>query len=102
MSRTACGRSHAAHALDQVQGGEARHVPVDDDQVRRPLGYRKQSGIAVGDGAHREPLVRKLLTERFDGDDIPIYDEYLFIGIGGEHRRRAIRDTKLYNSLTLL
>ncbi len=74
--------------------------------MRRPLGYREQGGIAVGDGAHGKTLVRKFLTERFDGNHIPIYDQYLFqylfIGIGGEHRRRAIRDTKLYNSLTLL
>jgi hypothetical protein len=54
-----------------------------------------------GDGYSRRTGFRELLTQRFDCGNIPIDDQYLFIGCFGEHKA-AIRRTKLYSSLTLL
>ena len=70
--------------------------------MRGPLGDRGDGGAAVGYCANYEPDIRQSLTERLDRGNIPIDDEYLFIGIDGKHRRRHIRDTKLYSSLTFL
>ena len=59
-------------------------------------------GGAVGDRTHHEPHVGQSLTEGFDCGNIPIDDEYLFSRFGGEHKRCAIRDSKLYSTLTVL
>jgi hypothetical protein len=70
--------------------------------MRGPLSDRGHGGAAVGYCANYEPDIRQSLTERLDCGNIPIDDEYLFTGIDSEHTSRAIRDTKLYSSLTLL
>ena len=49
-----------------------------------------------------EPASAELLAQRFDGGNIPIDDENLFMGIGGVHIGHCIRGAKLYNTLTFL
>ena len=44
-----------------------------------------------------KPASPESLAERFDCGNIPIDDQYLFIGISGKHGRRAIRGTELYS-----
>ena len=43
---------------------------------------------SVGDGAHDEPRFAESLTQRLDCGNIPIDDQDLFIGFGGEHAPR--------------
>jgi len=40
------------------------------------------------DGAHVETCLAQSLAERFDCSNIPIDDQYLFIGFGGKHAPR--------------
>jgi hypothetical protein len=56
--------------------------------VRRPLRHGHNGRRPVGDRTHHEPGFAESLAERFDCSNIPIDDEYLFIGIGGKHAPR--------------
>ena len=100
ISRIDLARAGTPQALNQVERGETRHVPIDDDQMRRPLGYSGDGRSTVGDRADDEPGIGQFLPERFDCGNIPIDDEYLFIGIDGEHTSGAIIDAASYSSLT--
>ena len=88
ISLTACGSARPAHALNHLERGETRHVPVDDDQMRRPLRHGGDGRGAVGDGAHDETRFAQSLAQRLDCGNIPIDDQYLFIGFGGKHAPR--------------
>jgi hypothetical protein len=102
MSRGGLRSAGPAHAVDELQSDHSRQVPIHDHQVRRPLGHGRGRRRRIGDRAHNEPGIGELLAQRLDCGNIPIDDEYLFLGIDGEHMGRAIRDTKLYSTLTLL
>jgi hypothetical protein len=60
------------------------------------------SGIPIGDRANDKPRFRQLLTQGLNRSDIPIDDQYLFIGFGGEHISHRIKGGKLYSWLTVL
>jgi len=70
--------------------------------MRRAVGHGGHGGGDVGDGAHGETRVRQLQTQGLHCGDIPIDDQYLFIGFGGEHKCPAIRGMNLYSQLTIL
>jgi hypothetical protein len=56
--------------------------------MRRSLGDGHDGCGSVGDGAHDETGFAESLAERFDSGNIPIDDQYLFIGFGGKHAPR--------------
>ena len=90
-----------ASLLDQVHGEGSRHVPIEDDQMRRPFRHCRNRRSTVRDRAHHESRFRELLTQWLDCSNIPIDDQNLF-GFCDGHRRRDIREIQLYINLTVL
>jgi hypothetical protein len=56
--------------------------------VRRPLCHCHDGCGSIGDGAHDETGFAESLAEWFNSGNIPIDDQYLFIGFGGKHAPR--------------
>ena len=73
------------HSIDQLERGETRHVPVQDDQLGRALRDRGSRSESIGNRQHDETGMPQLFAQRLDCGDVPIDNQDSLLTFGGQH-----------------
>ncbi len=93
--------THALGDCNHLERGKPRCVPVENDQVRRPLRQCRNGGGTAGDDVHVESRITESAPKWLYRRNVLVDYQNLLFGFGGGHGNCAIWGSALYRMLTL-